>query len=502
MLQLAVKLILCQAILFIAACCTFAAQRPPNVVLMMTDDQGYGDLACHGNEMIQTPHLDTLAKQSVRMTNFHVDPTCSETRSALMTGRYSSRTGVWHTIMGRSILRGDEVTMADVFSASGYQTGIFGKWHLGDNYPFRPQDRGFGEVLINGGGGVTQTPDYWGNDYFDDTYFHNGKPEKQQGYCTDVWFRAGMKFIETNKDRPFFCYIPTNAPHGPFNVAEKYSGPYVERGVPPTMAKFYGMITNIDENVGRMVEHLDKLGLAENTILIFMTDNGTAAGVARGKPKPGQWKGFNDGMRGQKGSQYEGGHRVPCFVRWPGGGIGGARDVAELSAHIDLLPTLIDLCHLKTPSGVALDGASRRPLLLGKKSKTAERTLFVHSQRVEQPDQMEKVLSHDPALAVGRRRRTLRHHCRPRPTARHRRQACRGRRSVTQRLRGVVEQHFEAIRRVFANRRRSRPTRPHHTHLPRLARANRRRALEPGTHSQRPTRERLLGHRRRRSGHL
>ena len=182
----------------------------PNVVLIMTDDQGYGDLACHGNEMIQTPSLDALAKQSVRMTNFHVDPTCSETRSALMTGRYSTRTGVWHTIMGRSILRRDEVTMADVFKAGGYQTGIFGKWHLGDNYPFRPQDRGFGEVLICGGGGVTQTPDFWGNDYFDDTYYHNGKPERQEGYCTDVFFRAGMRFIEANRDRPFFCYIPTN----------------------------------------------------------------------------------------------------------------------------------------------------------------------------------------------------------------------------------------------------------------------------------------------------
>ncbi|NQU25366.1 MAG: sulfatase-like hydrolase/transferase, partial [Candidatus Nealsonbacteria bacterium] len=154
-----------------------ADARRPNVVLIMTDDQGYGDLACHGNRVIQTPNLDRLHGQSVRLTNFHVDPTCSPTRSALMTGRNSGRVGVWHTIMGRSLLRRDEVTMADVFAAGGYRTAIFGKWHLGDTYPFRPQDRGYQEVFVHGGGGVGQTPDYWGNDYFDDTYFRNGTPE-------------------------------------------------------------------------------------------------------------------------------------------------------------------------------------------------------------------------------------------------------------------------------------------------------------------------------------
>jgi arylsulfatase A-like enzyme len=374
--------------------------RKPNVVLVMTDDQGYGDLGLHGNTMIRTPNLDTLARECARFTNFHVDPTCSETRSALMTGRYSTRVGVWHTIMGRSILRRDETTMADVFHASGYRTGIFGKWHLGDNYPFRPQDRGFDEVLIHGGGGVTQTPDYWGNDYFDDTYFHNGKPEPQEGYCTDVFFRAAMRFIEANRDRPFFCYLPTNAPHGPFNVAEKYSAPYVEQGVPQPMANFYGMISNIDENIGRLTAHLDKLGLAENTILIFMTDNGTAAGVARSGARRraaddadrAKWNGYSAGMRGQKGSQYEGGHRVPCFVRWPAGGIGGDREIEVLSAHIDLLPTLIDLCALTAPTDVNFDGASRKPLLLGTPDadKTGDRALVVNSQRVEIPEKWRK----------------------------------------------------------------------------------------------------------------
>ena len=163
-------------------------RKQPNVILVITDDQGYGDLGCHGNPIIKTPTLDQLYEQSIRLTNFHVGPTCSPTRAALMTGRYCNRTGVWHTIMGRSLLRKDEVTMADVFSGSGYRTGIFGKWHLGDNYPFRPQDRGFQEVFVHGGGGVGQTPDYFGNDYFDDTYFHNGKTVKCTGYCTDIWF--------------------------------------------------------------------------------------------------------------------------------------------------------------------------------------------------------------------------------------------------------------------------------------------------------------------------
>ena len=190
-----------------------AEARRPNVVFVLTDDQGYGELGCHGNPIIQTPNLDKLHSQSVRLTNYHVDPTCSPTRSALMTGRYSSRVGVWHTVMGRSLLRRDEVTLADVFADNGYRTGIFGKWHLGDNYPYRPQDRGFQEVLTLGGGAISNTPDFWGNNYFDDMLRHNGKLEKCKGYCTDVFFNAALQFIETNRDRPFFAYIPTpNAP--------------------------------------------------------------------------------------------------------------------------------------------------------------------------------------------------------------------------------------------------------------------------------------------------
>jgi len=354
----------------------------PNVILVMTDDQGYGDLACLGNRVIKTPNLDKLHAESTRLTDFHVDPTCSPTRSALMTGRFSLRTGIWHTIMGRSLMRRDEVTMGDVFSANGYKTGVFGKWHLGDNYPFRPQDRGFGETLVHGGGGVGQTPDFWGNDYFDDTYRHNGVPEKQKGYCTDVWFDGAMKFIDANRNRPFFCYLPTNAPHSPFRVPEKYSRMYRNKKNVPN-ANFYGMITNIDENIGRLVKKLKELDLEKNTILIFMTDNGTSAGSRRGK-------GFNAGMRAAKGSQFDGGHRVPCFIRWPGGGIEAGRDINQISAHIDLLPTLIDLCNLKRPKGVSFDGASLSPLLLKKGDAWPDRTLFVDSQRIEHPRKWRK----------------------------------------------------------------------------------------------------------------
>jgi len=359
--------------------------KRPNVILVITDDQGYGDLGCHGNPVIETPNLDRLHSESIRLTNFHVSPTCAPTRSALMTGHYCNRTGVWHTIMGRSLLRKDEVTMADVFSASDYRTSIFGKWHLGDNYPFRPQDRGFDEVLIHGGGGVGQGPDYWGNDYFDDTYRHNGTLEKFTGYCTDIWFDGAMEFIEANKDRPFFCYLTTNAPHGPYNVADKYSKPYRDKGVPDRQANFYGMITNIDENMGRLMQRLKNIGLEQNTILIFMTDNGTSAG-------------FSAGMRGKKGSEYDGGHRVPCFIRWPGGGLTGGRDIDRLTAHIDILPTLIGLCELNKPVEVQFDGDSFVPLLIEPDKswparRTAgwpDRTLVTDSQRIEHPEKWRK----------------------------------------------------------------------------------------------------------------
>ena len=369
----------------------------PNVILVMTDDQGYGDVAVHGNPVIKTPNLDRLRSESVRLTDFHVDPTCSPTRSALLTGRYSTRTGVWHTIMGRSLMRPEEVTLAEVFRDAGYRTGIFGKWHLGDNYPLRPQDQGFEEVFVHGGGGVGQTPDYFGNDYFDDTYFRNGVPEQVEGYCTDVWFNETLRFIESNKEQPFLLYLPTNAPHGPFLVAPEYSEPYRQAGLSEILANFYGMITNFDDNMGRLLEGLENLGLADNTILIFMTDNGSQVGAADeeferyfGAIEEGAFRGFNAGMRGRKGSEYDGGHRVPFFIRWPAGGLEGGRDVPQLTAHIDVPPTLMGLAGIEQTEGPPLDGASLAPLLRRDSESWPERTLFVHSQRIEYPEKWRK----------------------------------------------------------------------------------------------------------------
>ena len=368
--------------------------RRPNVILVITDDQGYGDIGFHGNSMIQTPSLDVLAEQSVRMSDFHVDPTCSPTRAALLSGRYSTRTGVWHTIMGRSLMDSGELTIAEGLAANGYRTGMFGKWHLGENYPLRPQDQGFDTVVYHGGGGVGQGPDYWGNDYFDDTYWRNGVAEKFEGYCTDVWFEEAMQFVEDNRRQPFFCYLSTNAPHGPLFVDEKWSDPYVKKGVAQNQAKFYGMIENIDWNLGRLMKQLDRLGIADDTILIFMTDNGTAGGaVNRQRSKAGKWAGFNAGMRGRKGSEYDGGHRVPFFIRWPEGGIGGqgeGREDGYLSAHIDVLPTLMSLCGADKPAGPALDGIDLSRRLRAGSTIMPNRTLFVHSQRIPDPEMWRK----------------------------------------------------------------------------------------------------------------
>ncbi|HBB92766.1 MAG TPA: N-acetylgalactosamine-4-sulfatase [Bacteroidales bacterium] len=362
--------------------------RQPNVILILTDDQGYGDIAAHGNPYISTPNLDRLYSESIRLTNYHVSPTCSPTRAALLTGRYNNRTGVWHTVTGRSRLREDETTMARIFSDNGYATGMFGKWHLGFSYPARPMDKGFDTAVYHGGGGVGNTPDYWDNDYFDDHYFVNGVEQAFTGYCTDVWFSEAAKFIRSNKDKPFFCYLATNAPHGPYYVEDKYSGPYKNNPKIPN-ANFYGMITNFDENLGRLRKQLEEMGLADNTILIFMTDNGTAAGVKL----DGHWRdsyptdiGFNAGMRGTKGSPYEGGHRVPCFIHWPDGNFPKNADIKKLTAHIDVLPTLAEMCRLKTPEGYHSDGVSLVKALKGKSDYLDDRTLIVDSQRKEVPE--------------------------------------------------------------------------------------------------------------------
>lgn len=357
-----------------------AAERP-NVILVMTDDQGYGDLSCHGNPILETPELDKLHAESVRFTDFHVSPFCTPTRAALLTGNHPGYTGAYRTSSGRSLMHPGEKTIAHLFSDNGYATGMVGKWHLGDNAPHRPQDRGFQDVLWHKAGGVGQAPDYWGNDYFDDTYERatvdnkNGTFEKFEGYCTDVWFREGIRFVEDNREKPFFLYLALNAPHGPYLVPDEWAEPY--RGNEDVNnANFYGMIANIDYNMGILRDRLEELEIAENTILIFMTDNGTSAGfeLDRNDPVFGPLdslpvRGYNAGMRGRKSSVFDGGHRVPFFIYWPKGGLSGGKDINTLAAHIDVLPTLADLCGISVPDTFDEDGLSLKPLLDGSGEK-------------------------------------------------------------------------------------------------------------------------------------
>ncbi len=358
-----------------------------NVILIMTDDQGYGDIGINGNKWIHTPNIDKLAEQSCRLTDFHVGTTCAPTRSGLMTGRNCDRVGVWHTVMGRSLLRKDEVTMADVFRKNGYTTGMFGKWHLGDNFPYRPNDRGFDEAFYHGGGGITQAPDYWDNDYFDDTYLRNGKPEKVTGYCTEVWFQNAFDFIQRNKEKPFFCYLAPNAPHSPFHVPQKYIDLYKDNP-DITNPNFYGMITNLDENLGTFMEKLQDLGVMDNTILIFMTDNGTSAGVEVDQ-NGFVTAGYNANMRGMKSWEYSGGHRVPFFIYWKNGKILSNKDVDQVTAYTDVLPTLIDLCGLEGPD-VKYDGQSIKPLLTGDENQWPERIIITDTQREDVPMKWKK----------------------------------------------------------------------------------------------------------------
>ena len=314
------------------------AGDPTNVVFVISDDQGYGDLACTGNPIIKTPNIDHLASESSGLSDYHVAPTCSPTRCALLTGHWTNRTGVWHTIMGRSMLRENEVTVGRMFADAGYETGMFGKWHLGDNYPYRPEDRGFSEVYRHGGGGIGQTPDLWDNAYFDGSYFHNGNIVPAKGFCTDVFFEQANSFISkcAKEKKPFFAYISTNAPHGPLHCPKKYSDMYA--GQSDKIAAFFGMITNIDDNVGKTRKLIEELGIKDNTIFVFTTDNGTASGA----------KVFNAGMKGKKGSAYEGGHRVPLYLHWPAGGITKQHDVKTLTHAVDIVPTLLEICLLYT----------------------------------------------------------------------------------------------------------------------------------------------------------
>lgn len=367
--------------------------RRPNIVFILTDDQGYGEIGAHGNPYIRTPNLDRLHGESVRFTDFHVGTTCAPTRSGLLTGHNCNSAGVWHTIGGRSLLRQDEWTLADALKEAGYRTGHFGKWHLGDAAPFRPHERGFEYSVAHWGGGIGNTADFWGNDYFDDTYAVNGEFKKFEGFCADVFFAEGIKFIEKHQNENFFCYIASNTPHGPWNVEKRYWEPYAETAPSEQRARFYGTVANVDENVGRLRAKLEALGLADNTMVIFMTDNGSGGGVTCG-PDGHVEEGpcnYNAGMRGAKCWEYEGGHRVPFFLHCPAVGATGGRDVAALTSYTDFMPTLLDLCGVEVPPERSFHGRSLKPLIDGEAGGDWEnRVLVADVQRVARPVMWQK----------------------------------------------------------------------------------------------------------------
>lgn len=343
-------------------------REKPNIIIVITDDQGYGDLAAHGNPYIKTPNMDKLYSESIRLTDFHVAPMCTPTRGALLTGLDAFRNGAVFVTQGKSEIHSSIPTMADVFAANGYSTGHFGKWHLGDNYPYRPQDRGFEETIHHGAWGITSMVDYWSNDYYDDTYNHNGEYESYKGFCTDVWFNEAIKWMNKKQEseKPFFVYLPTNVPHVPLIVNNEYIDPY-RKDVPLNVAAFYGMITQCDENLGKLEEFLEEKGLRENTILVFMTDNGTDQGQDV----------YNAGMRGKKTSYYDGGHRVPFFIRWPAKSIEGGVDINVLTNVTDIFPTLINLCGLDKTENLSFDGMDLSDLLLKKENKLTDRKIVV-----------------------------------------------------------------------------------------------------------------------------
>ena len=362
---------------------------PPNVILIITDDQGYGDLNFNGNPNIITPALDNFAAESIRFNNFYVSPVCAPTRSSLMTGRYSLRTGVRDTYNGGAIMASSEFTLAEMLKQANFTTGIFGKWHLGDNYPSRPSDQGFDESLIHLAGGIGQVGDftnYFKKDtsYFDPILWHNNEQKPYQGYCSDIFTENAIEFIEKNKNNPFFCYLSFNAPHNPLQVPDEYYQAY--KTIDPTdgfdpelithekisektkdnTRKVYAMVTNIDDNLKKLFNKIDELGIKDNTIVIFMTDNGP------------QHVRYVAGMKGRKSSVYNGGIRVPFFLRFPAM-FSGNQEVDQITAHIDLLPTLSKLCNVEMPRDRKIDGRSFIPSI--NRKKLPERSFFSYWTR-------------------------------------------------------------------------------------------------------------------------
>jgi arylsulfatase len=359
---------------------TFAAERP-NIIFILTDDQGYGDVGAHGNPVLKTPNLDKLHAESVRFTDFQVSPTCSPTRSALLTGRHEFKNGITHTILERERMALGAVTLTQQLQNAGYRTGIFGKWHLGDEAEYQPNKRGFDEVYIHGAGGIGQAyPGSCGdvpkNSYYGPTLLHNGKFVKTEGYCTDEFFKQATKWIEGEAaaKRPFYAYISTNAPHGPYNARPEDAALYEGKGLGKDTENFFGMLHNIDQNVGQLMAKVESLGIAKDTLVIYMNDNGGTAGT----------KVFNAGMRAQKGTPYMGGIRAMSFWRWPGKF--QPTDVKALAAHIDFAPTILELTGTPTSDQMKaqIEGRSLVPLLtakLGQNIAWPDRTLFTHVGR-------------------------------------------------------------------------------------------------------------------------
>ncbi|MDF1746130.1 MAG: arylsulfatase [Gimesia sp.] len=341
----------------------------PNVILILSDDQGYGDIGFHGNPKIKTPHLDRMAKEGIELSRFYCSPVCAPTRASLMTGRYYYRTGVIHTSRGGAKMHGDEVTIAELLKEAGYKTGIFGKWHLGDNYPMRPEDQGFEETLVHKSGGIGQSPDQ-PNSYFDPWLWKNGKKRKTVGYCTDVFFKAALDFIDQHKtgEQPFFVYLPVNAPHTPLEVDQTYWKPYQKAGLNETTARVYGMVSNLDENIGKLMAFLKTSELMDSTIVVFVGDNGP------------QQKRFTAGLRGRKSWTYEGGIRVPFLAHWQGQFQKGVKS-DQIAAHIDIMPTLLSLTKTPRPENLILDGIDLSDLLSGKDAKLPSRSLFFQVHR-------------------------------------------------------------------------------------------------------------------------
>lgn len=390
-----------------------AQSSKPNVIIVMTDDQGYGELSRHGNPILKTPNLDKLADESIRFVDFHVAPMCTPTRGQLMTGIDAARNGAINVSSGRSLLRPELKTMADIFKSNGYKTGIFGKWHLGDNYPFRPVDRGFDEAIWFPSSHIGSVPDFWGNVYFDDTYIHNTKRKKFKGYCTDIFFDESIRFMKESvkSGKPFFTYIPTNTPHGPL-ISKEEDKKAIEAafdkadfvGKNPKMkedlSNYLGMVRNIDSNMEKLMAFLEAEKLRENTIVIFLTDNGSTFGSQY----------FNAGMRGKKTQLWEGGHRVPFFISWPKGELSSPRDLDGLTQVQDVLPTLVDLCQLNSES--KFDGINLSDALRGKKDLDDERILVINYSRTpfgfNYPSPFSKsLLSRDQAAVLWKKWRLL-----------------------------------------------------------------------------------------------